>query len=65
MEIQNRILKYRKLRCLTQRALAKLMDVNHSTILYWERHEMGVHKKHHEKLCKILKVSQQELFYLA
>ncbi len=63
MPIQpNRLQVLREARSLTQKEVAKILGMNHSTVSRHESHDRNIEPKEIEAYARLFKVSSYELF---
>ena len=58
---RNNIKRYRKLRKMTQKALAEALDVTHSSVSAWEIGKNSIDMVRLNQICKVLNCSLSEI----
>lgn len=62
MELKDRIKTLREANHLTQIQIADALQIDQSTVSYWEKGRMEPSAPQRKELCKFLKITQSELF---
>jgi transcriptional regulator with XRE-family HTH domain len=58
---RNNIKRYRKLRKMTQKALAEALDVTHSSVSAWEIGKNSIDMERLNQICQVLNVNLSEI----
>ena len=58
---RNNIKRYRKLRKMTQKALAEALDVTHSSVSAWEIGKNSIDMERLNQICQVLNVGLSEI----